>query len=916
MKRIIRVTLLGFLFLQLNLLGQISGWDEPMTIPERKNINFPQWIRIGEKTAIIFVNNISNRSEICWQDMSSNHRLSGPVRTIHISSNLIFFPLSVSTHEDRILIILNDERTRLHTLTSLDRGNTWSARRIFPDKEFFFVPTVVFDAAGTAHLFTHMEFSGRFTLYYSQSIDAGANWAPLRSVLKGIENRDAKNRGDFFPTIISHNNSLYLALQNRSGGGEDVINDEIYLLESHDRGTTWGLPKRLTVNKLDDIRPKLLFIPAPSDSTNQNGTLFLFWEKNVSNTWSIYTRKGNILFDKSVAWEDERQIIRTKNNTHWPTPIPDNGSIALFWHEYKGKNDHILYRSINITSGELKGNEIQLSDNQRNNRKPTAIKIGKDILVAWQSEEKRRSSSYLMIRVPDRFILAPDLFSRTHENGIPSREKSVHFGVKTMPDISGIKGFAAILDQNPNSEPDILNFEATNYSATFNLMTDGTYFFHIKVVDNAENWSPTTHYKVILDTRGPEIVSIDSSDFSDGVGSFKTSGDFFINARDDSGIQGYSYVLGTNPENPPARINSTTNLLNIANLKVGKHILIVRAVDKAGNWGYPLRYSIVVKGDEVPPTKPDIYSPTLSGYSITSNNTIEFSWNSSDQFGIRGYSWILTKISNEEPPQQINRKTNNLTLDKIRNGDWYFKIRAVDPSGNWSPISIFPFKVERDDKGPTLLSLKLEESLENLNTRTNGDSLPQLTFVWSGSDENGIERYEYSFSKKGKSTLTNFQAIRTNGIRFTNVPRDEYLFLLRAIDTKNNESEILSLSLPLLLKKKDVEKSGDYTYTVKFKDTLSSIIRRIILVTPQNNKNYWQDIAWYNKIDDVDMIRIDQKIRFPAVEIGENKDKEYLAAFYLGDPGRADDIIFIDAKKDRIILRDKYFLRHGKLKNK
>ncbi len=887
-----------------------------MTIPEKINIHFPQWIHVNGKTAIVFVNNISNRSEICWQELNTNHRLTGPIRTIYKSSNLIFFPLSCGTFQNSILIVMNDVKTRLHILRSDDAGKTWTTARILPDKESIFVPTLVIDTAGTAHLFSHMEYNGKFTLYLTQSIDQGKTWSPPRPILQNIENRDAKNRGDFFPSVVCRNDSIYLALQNRSGGGEEIINDELFLLHSPDRGRTWSLPKRLTVNRFDDIRPTLIFTPARPEETNQNGKLFLFWEKNISNTWEIHSRMGEIQDNKEILWKDEKQIIHTKNNTHWPMPINDNGSLALFWHEYKGKNDHVMYMGIDSNTGEKKGVEIQLSDNHRNNKKPSAIKIKNDILVAWQSEEKKTKSSYIIIRIPDRYILPPDLYSSTHEDGVASRERMVRFAVKPMPDISGIRGFATIFDQNPFSEPDIMNIESTNFSTALHLVADGTYYFHIKVIDNAGNWSETKRFKLILDTRGPEITSIESPDFADGWGSFKTAGDFYINSRDEDKIQGYSYTISKTKENPPNRINSTTNRLDISGLPVGSHFLNVKCVDMAGNWGFPQSFNIIVKGDDIRPTKPDVSSLTIPGYTVTSNNSIEFIWSSYDQFGIKGYSWILTKDPNENPPKQIRIRTNQIKITKIRNGDWFFKVQSVDPSGNWSTNGMFPFSVYRDEKGPTISNLMISEPIEQINKKTNLKTIPSLSFTWSATDENGISRHEYSFNKNTRGKTTNFQVIFTNFVIFTNLPRDEYLFIVKSVDNKENESIPLSMPLSLTLKKKKVEKSGDFIYTVKFRDTLSGIIRKTLQTTLQNNKNYWEDIAWYNRIGDVDMIRIDQIIRFPAIDISEigNKEKEYLAAVYLGDPGRADDIIFVNANKKRIILRDKYFLRHGKLK--
>jgi serine phosphatase RsbU (regulator of sigma subunit) len=59
----------------------------------------------------------------------------------------------------------------------------------------------------------------------------------------------------------------------------------------------------------------------------------------------------------------------------------------------------------------------------------------------------------------------------------------------------------------------------------------------------------------------------------------------------------------------------------------------------------------------------------------------------SDHSGIAGYSWLWSRVEDEEPPRVLREEGGappSLTLNAVEDGIWYFSVMARDRAGNWS----------------------------------------------------------------------------------------------------------------------------------------------------------------------------------------------------------------------------------------
>ncbi|MBU4487925.1 MAG: hypothetical protein KKI13_02515 [Candidatus Omnitrophica bacterium] len=105
-------------------------------------------------------------------------------------------------------------------------------------------------------------------------------------------------------------------------------------------------------------------------------------------------------------------------------------------------------------------------------------------------------------------------------------------------DTSGIQGYSFILDDSPSTIVDTV-IDGTMRQQVYEL-AEGTHYFHVAAVDNAGNWSETTHFEL---TVIPVSLAVD--DFDDGVRPNLLGGDMDTFPCLDGSTCTYSYINTT-----------------------------------------------------------------------------------------------------------------------------------------------------------------------------------------------------------------------------------------------------------------------------------------------------------------------------------------------------------------------------------
>ncbi|HSX57779.1 MAG TPA: hypothetical protein VLE47_00715 [Candidatus Saccharimonadales bacterium] len=164
---------------------------------------------------------------------------------------------------------------------------------------------------------------------------------------------------------------------------------------------------------------------------------------------------------------------------------------------------------------------------------------------------------------------APTISSSTH----PDESKWYKATTATLSWNGSGGAFSYILDQNPNTDADQKS-EGSGKTKTYENLTEGTWYFHVNVQGSNGTWSPTSTFRLQIDTTPPEKFTPEA----DPKENAEVRPIIAFNTTDKtSGIDHYELKVDngswTRVDNP----------YKLASISSGSHTVYVKAVDKAGN---------------------------------------------------------------------------------------------------------------------------------------------------------------------------------------------------------------------------------------------------------------------------------------------------------------------------------------------
>jgi len=122
----------------------------------------------------------------------------------------------------------------------------------------------------------------------------------------------------------------------------------------------------------------------------------------------------------------------------------------------------------------------------------------------------------------------PTVSSPTHAEGTRSSNSNVQIAVSGASDTaygepgheasSGVDGFSVVWDHNATGVPDTTKDQEQTWTGTTTTLADGTWYYHLRTVDNAGNWTSTEDYgPITIDTLDPTVtVDIVDDSLNDG----------------------------------------------------------------------------------------------------------------------------------------------------------------------------------------------------------------------------------------------------------------------------------------------------------------------------------------------------------------------------------------------------------------
>jgi hypothetical protein len=324
------------------------------------------------------------------------------------------------------------------------------------------------------------------------------------------------------------------------------------------------------------------------------------------------------------------------------------------------------------------------------------------------------------------------------------------------------------------------------YSSPLLITSEGIHSIEYYSIDRAGNIESTHSVEINIDKTSPSIPVVTWEGHEEGDSSNDNCPIFtWTEPSDLSGIAGYSYILDTEKYTLPDDISeSAETSTQYFDLDDGTYYFHIKAVDNAGNWGYPQiedewYFEIIIDRDS--PEAPIVSSPTHLEDVWECDNDPVFTWTEPyDPNGIEGYSYAIDLSPIYNPDTTIDTISRTVSYKDIGDGDWYFHVRAIDIAGNPGDTGSYNFRI--DDEKPVSEATPLPSYTSSLSF--------DVHFTSSDSGGSGINFIELWYSvdtgsgfgiwKKNTGTYT------SSPIPFTAPYEGTYKFYTIAYDIAGN----------------------------------------------------------------------------------------------------------------------------------
>ena len=347
---------------------------------------------------------------------------------------------------------------------------------------------------------------------------------------------------------------------------------------------------------------------------------------------------------------------------------------------------------------------------------------------------------------------------------------------------TGLDGYSVLWDANatatPNTTKDIENGVGT---ITSEALADGTWYFHIRPVDNAGNWGTTTHRgPYYIDTTAPTMEAI-----TEAEGQYFNAAPVFANFGFDDNLalnvisvqmDSFSGAWSTLQDfadgtTTAAWDNDGTALPGFETLSEGTHTVYFKVTDQAGNsTGSTGSLSWQFYKDTVAPPDPaDVASTSHNVGAESTDTTVVIIWTDavdpdgvgSTGSGLDGYSVEWSNAADTIPDQTIDVQegVQTTTSSELAAGDWWFHLRTADSVGNWtSPVHLGPFTIVAAldvDFSANLATVDVGQEIQFTNLSTGG--VTPFTYEWDfgdGSAVSSLENPGHTYNEAGTYTIS------------------------------------------------------------------------------------------------------------------------------------------------------------------
>jgi hypothetical protein len=528
-------------------------------------------------------------------------------------------------------------------------------------------------------------------------------WSPAEPVnLSGIS--DVSFLVDNNPTSEP---SIPPLLKGAGGISQSVEKDGVWYihLKVQSGAGLWSQTAHYEV-RIDTTRPQLIL----SSPTHPNSDQW-YTDNSPTMTWNIVETETSGIAGYSFVWDNSPLTVpdetldlpgdaTSQNPTSPLTPLSTSG---------EGEGG----RGLGVRSDGVWYFHLKAYDNAGNISETVHYKVQIDASVPK----------------------IPTIISDTHPVGkwVSNRNIQFRWSSAEPVNLSGISGVSFLVDNNPTNVPDeisspIQNSEIRNPKSEIlsqSVEKDGIWYIHLKVQSGAGLWSQTAHYEIRIDTTKPQLIlsspTHPNSDqwYTDNspTMTWKIVWEVADTSLYTSGIAGYSFVWDNSPLTVPDETldlpgdatsqNPTSPLTPLSTSGEGEGgrglgvrsdgvwYFHLKAYDNAGNVSETAHYKIQI--DSAMPAVPKVRSLTHPAGQWTSNSTLELNWQPPvTASGITGYSFLLDHNQLTVPDEKITENVTSKSFANLRDGIWYFHLKAQSATGLWSNTANYEVRVDTE----------------------------------------------------------------------------------------------------------------------------------------------------------------------------------------------------------------------------
>ncbi len=547
MKKLYTILLFFLILFSLptGLLAQNFYWEAPVQITAQgSDCRFADVVQAEKKTknTFLFWQEIDNNKKQIYISMQKStdgytwkkkERFCGP---FSYSGEVPQIYSASSNDKGRLAIAILSETREITVLFSDDEGETFTDF-ILQNEDFPLVAPRVYPLSNNEFIvFASLADKEKFNLVYSIS-KKGKKGVIEWSDFTEFEIKDKKVSNPFVPFIANVGFSGDLLVFQAQYSANNRLSFQIFSSLTKDNGKSWTEPVMLTGNSqtftsYNNQRPIIYYL---------GSDVYMAWERSTygSATSSIYSCTMN----SKGQLKNEMAKINTSGNCYRPFFFSKGKDFCLGWTDLQNSMSQVLFSTKRKTFWD---EEDTLISRTGSTAIPLICNKGKNISFAWQ--EKNAKGYSINTVVKDSSTSLPSIKAESFESGKRSAADLARATFIPSDDSSGIKGFSWIFTQDEKEEPPQKLMRIPQESLIEgNATKDGKWYFKVKQIDYADNWSQTAVLTYVKDTTpplAPKILLPDQDD--EGL---LQSNTFFVNWQaaedepDADDIVGYSWDL-------------------------------------------------------------------------------------------------------------------------------------------------------------------------------------------------------------------------------------------------------------------------------------------------------------------------------------------------------------------------------------